>query len=1126
MAVRRGGAARVERLALFVTAIAGVAGVAPHGTDEGLSHARAWQLGSLADGYLEEWLRSLNVIIPSIRARKDGIAIQISSGHCTQFQVGDIESSQQGTQVTLRAVDLAAVCEIHWSFRSTIVPLLGAEGDLHAEVSRSSLGGPVAFVSDGGHPPLPATIQATNCQADIQVTDLRFSGSFSARVLQVLTTILGPFIQGLLRRELGSQICKALDDVVGNEGSAALRNASQGFRKFLGTPPNGTWKPEPLPEPTNRFVDFSDNPGVVAVQRLLRVLGNRSSPYNINALVQRYLGAGGNFSLARDGGLFTTFLHLGDLGAMNVTLEALDAEGLDTWSNLGLSTESAHQLGLDFGLDKLRLRLGLKLDVLPAGGGPIHGTVLTERFNLSLGVGGLHLGGKAFLALDESVLATLSMNQLVHFGCFAKAVQQLLVTNASLGMQSITTLLSPVGSGAGELEDAVDRMISMVVNMLLDQYELALQELGNHTLAVDILDKVNRGLVSALASPGPWVDPVPTYINMTVSRISSIVGLSLIALAVALVPVFVLVRWRRLRRARHTEQLDGKPVFPTQAGQSVQPTSGSASTTASTTTPFGTSTTPPAEGNAGVGGTGGPAGTGSVAGTGLVTVSLSDHDAELLRALHSRFPTASAEVQAAEEAEGGWDCLAFHPRVAPAFRWGLPALAVATICMFISSNSSVGTSVNLYLTAGSQAVAHFPSVFDFSLISSVKDMWDGGVYALAWLIIIFSGCWPYIKLLMMLGCWYAPTSVLSTSRRQSFLEFLDAWGKWSLVDAFVMVLFLVAFKFDLAANDPKFPLVRDIFAEAGTSADLKVRVEACFSLHLFVFATMGSLIVGCTMTSLHRYSQKIGEYSPSALATQQHGRYRLCNVLRPPGFLAGKLFVWGPIAAISSSLILVLVGICVDTFQFKFLGMAGFVLGPKDSVRSFSVLSLGMRVPYATLAPNSLPSRWLQGFFLMFSGLSVLAYHAILIVLWCAPLSHRLQTHFFVASQVLNAWSGLDVFVLSICVCILEIERFATYIVGHKCDALNKLLVRLPFADDIPGPKTCFDVDSELKAGFWILLTAAIISGVVGRLMIARCKTALCSTQESEAGHERFWRRCRRRRRAPEPLAAAEPRRL
>lgn len=77
-------------------------------------------------------------------------------------------------------------------------------------------------------------------------------------------------------------------------------------------------------------------------------------------------------------------------------------------------------------------------------------------------------------------------------------------------------------------------------------------------------------------------------------------------------------------------------------------------------------------------------------------------------------------------------------------------------------------------------------------------MWDAKVYVLAVLIAFFSGAWPYVKLACMAVCWVAPTGVLSIRRRESILKLMDMLGKWSLIDFFVMVMFMCAFMFNMA----------------------------------------------------------------------------------------------------------------------------------------------------------------------------------------------------------------------------------------------------------------------------------------------------------------------------------------
>jgi hypothetical protein len=442
----------------------------------------------------------------------------------------------------------------------------------------------------------------------------------------------------------------------------------------------------------------------------------------------------------------------------------------------------------------------------------------------------------------------------------------------------------------------------------------------------------------------------------------------------------------------------------------------------------------------------------------------------------------------AERMQSRTDCLACHPRLPIGLRWGLPILDLAVMCLFIAGHCKIGTSVRVNVVADGQPVVNLPSVFDFSLIGSIKDMWDSRSYMLAWMVIIFSGVWPYVKLLMMLFCWFTPTGVLSASKRLSMLEFLDNWGKWSLVDVYIMVLFMVAFHFELSSDDKDHPIMRAMFSEADVSGRFVVHVEPAFAFHTFVAATLGSLTVGTLMTACHRYALCLAEYSVAAV---EGNRQRLCNVLKPPG-AKGKVFACGPVFAVGFSLVLVVLGVWIDIFAFNFEGLAGYVLG-SDRTRTYSAITLGLTIPEASTKPENPQMLWLMGVFLLFGVLSQVAYLSILIVLWCAKLSPRLQRHFFVAAQVLSGWSALDVFVVSIVAAVLEIERLALFIVGDKCDSLNKILKSLPLVEGLADVKTCFALNTELKDGFWVLLFAVIISSVMGRVMIARCKAALCS---------------------------------
>jgi hypothetical protein len=180
---------------------------------------------------------------------------------------------------------------------------------------------------------------------------------------------------------------------------------------------------------------------------------------------------------------------------------------------------------------------------------------------------------------------------------------------------------------------------------------------------------------------------------------------------------------------------------------------------------------------------------------------------------------------------------AVSPSVPLWVRRALPLAVLGNVALFVSSNAAVGADVLLSASAADDAGtvrADAPPVFEFTLANSVTDMWAAGVYPLSALIAVLSGGWPYLKLLAIAAAWCLPDWILARLPvgRATTLRVVDALGKWSLIDAFVMVLFRVAFRFQLTTRDD----------DAWATVD--VRVAPRWGFHAFVLATVVSLVVG------------------------------------------------------------------------------------------------------------------------------------------------------------------------------------------------------------------------------------------------------------------------------------------
>jgi hypothetical protein len=198
------------------------------------------------------------------------------------------------------------------------------------------------------------------------------------------------------------------------------------------------------------------------------------------------------------------------------------------------------------------------------------------------------------------------------------------------------------------------------------------------------------------------------------------------------------------------------------------------------------------------------------------------------------------EILRAETA--GQVCLGCSP-VLPRWLQSLyPGLLLLNVALFVSANTSAGASVFIVALLGPERIAS-PSLFTFSLVNSVRDMWNAGVYPLSILIAVFSGFWPYFKILLMLICWWTPPRFLPPSRREQMLMAVDALGKWSLLDAYVLCMMMVAFNFRIelaSAVQPQPPSTLDVFVNPG------------WGFFGFLLATMLSLVLCHGCVACHR----------------------------------------------------------------------------------------------------------------------------------------------------------------------------------------------------------------------------------------------------------------------------------
>jgi hypothetical protein len=408
-------------------------------------------------------------------------------------------------------------------------------------------------------------------------------------------------------------------------------------------------------------------------------------------------------------------------------------------------------------------------------------------------------------------------------------------------------------------------------------------------------------------------------------------------------------------------------------------------------------------------------------------------------------------------------------------------------------------------------------LFNFSLVGTVKDMWNAKVYAIAICIVLFSGVWPYVKLFSMFILWEISGKNVKASTRGKCLKFVDRLGKWSLFDSFVMTMFMVGFRFHLhvTEDDEYDNITSEKLSPSSSFGDLDVVVTPKRSFYVFLFATVLSLVLGHVTLFLHRKSIR-SKTEVDDTATPLWRR----DVNRPSVLLRTKMAATQAVVVfllLVAAAVFLAVGVNIPSIKFDFLGIAGYALGSSQKTRSFSLVELAEALPHAsidtyasgsaTTTPNEsigiffqhVGPRFIQMTLYIFAVFAPLAQLLILCVLWIWPLTPRMQRRIQTMTEIFSAWSSLDVVLFAVVAAMLQIKQFANFVVGGGCLQFNTILAAIgtgQTSDSSSGRQIddeCFDLDTYFQPGCWLLVSSALMANFVGTWVTQRCDKSVAS---------------------------------
>lgn len=193
-------------------------------------------------------------------------------------------------------------------------------------------------------------------------------------------------------------------------------------------------------------------------------------------------------------------------------------------------------------------------------------------------------------------------------------------------------------------------------------------------------------------------------------------------------------------------------------------------------------------------------------------------------------------------------------------------------------------------------------------------------------------------------------------------------------------------------------------------------------------------------------------------------------------------------------------GAAVDGFEFRISGLAGLLAGEDMQTRSFSLISLGLALPAAMAPSPPASAKMLLVLFFLHHLVMPLALPVAVALLWVLPLEARTQRAGYLFVQMVNAVSGVDIFMLALIVGMNELERLGQFVLHGKCDEINRLL-EIYALELLDGDGRCFSVAAKFEKGFWVLLAASVLAFGASRLVLRRCELALAQRCEQEYLH-------------------------
>jgi len=432
-----------------------------------------------------------------------------------------------------------------------------------------------------------------------------------------------------------------------------------------------------------------------------------------------------------------------------------------------------------------------------------------------------------------------------------------------------------------------------------------------------------------------------------------------------------------------------------------------------------------------------------------------------------------------------------------ALRVALAVILIGNIGMLVASNVQLAATVSVKLNVWLKGVGSRTLPLDtdqhFSLVDTLRELYQSNSYLLWVLILCLSGIWPYLEIFLLLYSYLMPG--LSPGGRDAILTYVEMFSKWSFIDIFILAIFIVAFNVNIKVSAPT------------ASAKLDIFIEAKYGFYLFVFATMISMIAGQIMLRFHRAVHGPGvpvDARPARepdmgkpLALWQHPLRQ-----HPPRF-------WQKLVPPAAAIIFALLvwSYCVTVLNIEVGGLAGYVQDLTkngDNSESYTAPDLFGKLPNSSPDDSNRPLvKIFMGICVIFAFAMPVLHVVVVFVLWTAPLKAKWQQRLNALAELALGWASLDVLLVAFLAAATQLSKLVKSFVKGPCREIDGALTAFLDAA-LKGDTTCFRLTVHVRPGCILLAVAAVVHMVFGAIVAHNSATIVA---ERVIGAERADRR-------------------